>query len=113
VGATDNAGGKWQVSSTGGRFPRWRRDGTELFFLSADNMLMAATVNGQRSALEVGAVRALFEARVRPQGYLGYGTGPNYDVSPDGQRLLVNAAVAGQTTTPITIIVNWPAALKP
>ena len=36
-----------------------------------------------------------------------------YMVAPDGQRFLVNAAVAGQTTTPITLMVNWPAALKP
>jgi hypothetical protein len=70
-------------------------------------MAAAATVNGQGSAFEVGAVRALLEPRIRTQGYLGYGTGSNYDVSPDGQRFLVNAAVAGQTTTPITLIVNW------
>ena len=76
-------------------------------------MLMAATVNGQGSAFEVGTVRALFEVRPRLQAYLGYGAGSNYDVSPDGQRFLVNAAVAGQTTAPITLIVNWAAALSP
>ncbi|MDO8795816.1 MAG: protein kinase [Vicinamibacterales bacterium] len=110
--STENSGGKWQVSSTGGTVPRWRRDGKELFYLSADNKLMAATVNGQGSAFEVGAVHALFEVHRRLAGYLGYGAGSNYDVSPDGQRFLVNAAVSGQTTAPITLIVNWTAALK-
>ncbi len=110
--AADSAGGKWQVSSTGGTDPRWRRDGRELFYLSADNTLMAATVNSQGSAFEVDAVRPLFEVRPRLASYLGYGVGSNYDVSPDGQRFLVNAAVAGQTTAPITLVVNWMAALN-
>jgi hypothetical protein len=111
VQPTDSSGGKWQVSSTGGADPRWRRDGKELFYLSPDNKLMAAIVNGQGSAFEVGAVHALFEVHRRLAGYLGYGAGYNYDVS-DGQRFLVNVAVSGETTSPITLIVNWPAALK-
>ena len=111
VRPTDNSGDKWQVSSTGGSVPRWRRDGKELFYVSADNTLMAATVNGQGSALEVAAVRPLFEIHPRLTFYLGFGVGSNYDVSPDGQRFLVNA-VTGEATAPITLIVNWPAALK-
>src|SRR5262249_10506627 len=31
------SGGKWQISSAGGRRPRWRADGRELFYLSPDN----------------------------------------------------------------------------
>ena len=27
-------GGTWQVSTTGGLYPRWRRDGKEIFFIS-------------------------------------------------------------------------------
>jgi serine/threonine protein kinase len=111
-GGTNNAGGKWQVSSAGGALAIWRRDGRELFFLSPDNKLMAVTVNGQGSAFEIGAVRTLFEVRPRSGAYLGYGSGNVYGVSPDGQRFLVNTALAGQETAPITLVVNWPAALK-
>ena len=32
-----SANSKWQVSSEGGEEPRWRRDGKELFYLSADD----------------------------------------------------------------------------
>ena len=110
--STDPSGNKWQVSSTGGSVPRWRRDGKELFYLSADNKLMAATVNGQGSAFEVAAVRMLFEVHSRLTFYRGYGAGSNYDVSPDGQRFLVNAVVSRETTAPITLIVNWTGALK-
>jgi len=38
--------GKWEVSTGGGRFPRWRRDGKELFYLSPDNKLMSAGIFG-------------------------------------------------------------------
>ena len=100
-------GGKWQISTAGGNLPRWRHDGKELFYLAPDNKLMVAAVNGQGAAFEVGAVGPLFE-QMRPTGqrYI-------YDVSPDGQRFLVNT-VGNQTapTTPITVVVNWTAGLR-
>src|SRR5262249_12768931 len=34
-------GGKRQVSTGGGNFPRWRRDGLELFYYAGDGKLMA------------------------------------------------------------------------
>jgi hypothetical protein len=34
-----------------------------------------------------------------------------YDVSPDGQRFLINKAIQDPVDAPIHIIVNWPALL--
>ena len=102
-------GGKWQISTVGGRFPRWRRDGKELFYLAPDNRLMAATVNGQGSAFEVGAVRPLFQAGTRTAGDpAAY----PYDVSAGGQRFLVNTFLDQAAQAPITIVQNWTAGLK-
>ena len=103
-GASD---GKWQVSTAGGSAPRWRGDGKEIFYLggSALNKLMAAAVNGQGSAFEVGAVRPLFDTRPRWPRWV-------YVVSPDGQRFLVNTLVEEAAAAPITLVVNWPALLK-
>ena len=99
-------GGKWQVSTAGGSYPRWRRDGAELFYLAADNRLMAATVNGQGSGFEVGAVRPLFATRARTaRRYM-------YDVSADGQRFLINTLVEEAALEPITLVVNWTAGLR-
>jgi eukaryotic-like serine/threonine-protein kinase len=98
-------GGKWQVSTTGGTQPRYRRDGKEIFYLAPDNKLMAAAVNGQGSAFEVGAVRPLFDTRPSGPGFV-------YDVAPDGQRFLVNTLTEEVASTPITLVVNWPALLK-
>ena len=34
-----------------------------------------------------------------------------YDVSADGARFVMNVPVGGDTTPPITVVVNWQAAL--
>jgi Tol biopolymer transport system component len=57
-------GGKRQISSAGGVHPRWRGDGKELFYLAANNRLMAAEVDSAAASFEVGAMRDLFEARL-------------------------------------------------
>jgi dipeptidyl aminopeptidase/acylaminoacyl peptidase len=102
-----DAGGKWQVSTAGGTLPRWRGDGREIFYMDPDNTLMAAEVNGQDSAFEVGAVRELFETRPRAMR-------SSYDVTADGQRFLINTLEepASATALPITLVVNWPALVK-
>jgi Tol biopolymer transport system component len=98
-------GGKWQVSTAGGNWPRWRRDGREIFYMAPDNRLMVATVDGQGSGFQISAVRALFETRAR------INQRAMYDVTPDGQRFLINTVVE-QAVQPITLVVNWPALLK-
>ena len=76
-------GGKWQVSTGGGTWPRWRRDSKEIFYLSPDNKVMAAEVKGNGSGFEIGAVRALFETRPYRSG------GAAFDMSTDGQRFII------------------------
>jgi hypothetical protein len=98
-------GGKRQVSSDGGTQPRWRRDGSEIFYLAPDTMLMAAAVNGKGSSFEVGDVKPLFETRANVGNH-------RYDVTPDGQRFLVNRSREGAASAPIRVVVNWTAGLK-
>jgi Tol biopolymer transport system component len=100
-------GGKWQVSTEGGWYPRWRRDGRELFYVSADSKLMSAEVKANGTSLEVGAVRPLFETRP----YYGLFSGSAYDVAADGQRFIF-AYEPQQSNSAITLVVNWPAALR-
>jgi hypothetical protein len=102
-------GSSWRISPAGGGWPRWRHDAKEMFYLSPDNTLTAAVVNGQASSFVVGPARPLFKLPLRPMvrldAYL-------YDVSPDGQRFLVNTFVEETTSTAITLVVNWTAGLK-
>jgi Tol biopolymer transport system component len=99
-------GGKWLVSTGGGSWSRWRRDGKEIFYVDPANRLMAAEVNGEGAAFEVQNVRPLFETRAR--------TGPRYmyDVSADGQRFLINSLPEQPATPPLTLVINWPALLQ-
>ncbi len=99
---------KTRVSPAGGSYPRWRPDGTELFYLTPTPgaKLMAATLVRRGAALDVTAVRAMFDPQVSQTGrYM-------YDVSPDGQRFLVNTIdEAALKPQPMTVVLNWPAAL--
>lgn len=94
-------GGKRQVSISGGAFPRWRRDGKELYYITTENMIMACDIALRDAMVEVSNVRPLFEL-------------PSfaYDVSADGKRFLVAAPYETQNQAPLTLIVNWDAELK-
>jgi hypothetical protein len=101
-------GGKWQVSTSGGVFPVWRRDGTELFYLALDSSaFMAAEVKTKGSTFEVHEVRLLFRRQVRTVA------GNGYNVSSDGLRFLVNSIPpAEQNPVPITLVTNWTGGLR-
>lgn len=100
--------GKWQVSVQGGLQPVWRHDGKELFYWSADNMLMAAPVALNPNGVQVGSAQPLFRFN-NPVGIVGI-VSP-YDVTADGQRFLL-ITTPQQTPKPITLVTNWTAELK-
>jgi len=97
-------GGKWQVSSGGGRCPRWRGDGKEIFYLSPDNQMMAAEVEERGNSIQVQAAQVLFRV-----GAAGLTFSP-YDVTPDGKKFIINTL--SEQNTPLTLVVNWTANLK-
>jgi Tol biopolymer transport system component len=102
---------KWQISSNGGAWPRWRGDGREIFYEDAEGRLVAASVDGSGAAFVVGAVQPLFMPRMRSTAWAG-STSYNYDVTADGQRFLINTADESQSDTPITLLLNWAGNLR-
>jgi Tol biopolymer transport system component len=76
-------GGKWQISTEGGMEPTWNPNGRELFYRIGDKM-MAVDITTEPN-FKAGKPKVLFERRYEPTP----ATGPNYDVSPDGQRFLM------------------------
>jgi len=95
------------VSAGGGSQPRWRRDGSELFYIRADGTLMVVPI--LRSAgqdLEVGPATPLFRTHLANVS----SPKPQYAVSQDGQRFLMAVAVDA-TSAPITVVQNWTASL--
>ena len=101
-------GQKVRVSTAGGDQARWRRDGRELFYVSLDGRLMSVPIQTAPD-LKVGAPVALFETSLVAGG--GLGTNAHYDVTPDGQRFIVASRLGDTGNPPITVVLNWLAAL--
>jgi Tol biopolymer transport system component len=91
-----------QVSTDGGTQPRWRADGRELFYISPDRKVMAVDVRTEPQ-FETGTPRALFQTRI-----LSLVEARNhYDVTPDGQRFVVNSRRQEDASLPITVVSGW------
>lgn len=105
--------GKWQISTEGGSHPRWARRGTELFYLTADGVLRAVSVHAEGPAFSAGTPRPLFSTRAMLEDHNGGTLHYTYDVSADGMRFVVNERVTpANQSAPLTIVLNWMAALK-
>jgi len=91
------AGRRYLVSARGGFQARWRRDGKELFFLATNGTLttslMVADVDGDAKDFEVKDVKKLFDTAVPYPPYHAY------DVSADGQRILISSALLRADST--------------
>jgi Tol biopolymer transport system component len=103
-------GSKWQISNNGGHQPAWRHDGRELFYLSGDRRLMAASLR-LATKVTVGSTSALFSIPTDApiEGRISYAP------AADGQRFLVNVAAPDRATLPpfeTEVVVNWPATLR-
>jgi Tol biopolymer transport system component len=94
-------GRKWQVSTGGGYVPRWRADGREILYQTADQKLMAVDVEAADGGLRIGMPRPVF----------GLPDNATYDVSADGERFLVNRPMMQTAQAPLMLVTNWPALL--
>jgi Tol biopolymer transport system component len=102
-------GSQRQVSTRGGSQPRWRRDGKELFYIAADNRLMAVPIHlpSANETPDIGVPFPLFATRLAAPSNAQHG----YAVAPDG-RFLMNVIGDESSAAPITIVQNWTAGLK-
>jgi Tol biopolymer transport system component len=101
-----------QVSSGGGFLPRWRRDGRELFYLTAKGELVAVSVT-REARLAVGETRRLFSPPVAsPVGMSQPFFGSDYDVTADGQRFLFNLGSESAQGS-FVVRLGWQRALMP
>ena len=126
--------GHWQISNGGGDWPRWRKDGKELFYhsigptaapQSAGNPVFVGpiytvNVNGAGTSFEHDPPKALLNLRAINLTHSG-GDYHTYAVSPDGQRFLyfqfVVPVTANQATDPdhpsgLVVAMNWESGLK-
>jgi Tol biopolymer transport system component len=103
--------GRWQVSDSGGGFPRWARSGRELFY-RVDDGVMAASVEPMGDGLRTGKPTRLFTGPFRG-GVTGVAMGGNtfadYDVSADGQHFVMFPSTDVESTNRgiITLATHW------
>jgi Tol biopolymer transport system component len=91
--------GRWQISTEGGDWPVWRRDGKELFFRQGTK-IMAAPIRLTKTSVEAGKPQALFEVPADTR----------FQVSRDGQRFLIAMPVEGAAAAaPLTVDTDWRA----
>jgi eukaryotic-like serine/threonine-protein kinase len=102
------SGSKWQVSSKGGDWVRWRKDGEELFYVAPDRTVMSVVLLPASSFLEFGTPSGLFALPATFDVNNAY----PYDVMPDGQRFLALTPATDAEQPPMTVIVNWRAELS-
>ena len=99
-----------QVSSAGGQEPRWRKDGKELFCVSADGRMMTVQVTTD-AGFKAGSPVALFQTQRRRQPVSSFAVF-SYDVSADGQRYLIITKVDEANTAPLSVFLNWASEME-
>jgi hypothetical protein len=107
VSSDGKAGGQQMISQGGGSQPLWRRDGKELFYISADSKVMAVSVSTATAFQRRGTPVALFAAPI-------YGGGRNthrWAVMPNGRFLIISVLTVA-ASEPVTVIMNWKELLK-
>ncbi len=104
------AGGRWQVSDEGGAYPRWAKDGSELYYRTDDGIV---GVDVQATGDSFGASRPRLIASGNFVGGLGGvavagNTFADYDVAPDGRFVMFPKAGDEAPNIQLArVVVNW------
>jgi Tol biopolymer transport system component len=106
VQSFSGSGGKWLISTNGGREPVWAHSGREIFYRSGDKMMAAAVAT--QPTFQAATSRLLFQGP-----YEGTNTfSPDYDVTVDDQRFLMVQASEQSRPTDFNVVLNWFEELK-
>ena len=135
VQAFPSGAGHWQVSNAGGDWPRWRKDGKELFYHSIGpagtpsvvgppapwGPLYGVAVDGRGNAFVSGAPYEVVTLRALGFAHPG-GDYHTYAVAPDGQSFLylqlmpLGSTAAGAAgpdpSSGLMVAMNWTRTLK-
>jgi hypothetical protein len=96
-----------RASIEGGTQPRWNPSAPELFFIGADDRLMAVPIRiaSGGGKIEPGAPLALFRTDVGSTAVQAFRQ--QYVVSPVGRSFIMYSTVREGSASPITVILNW------
>jgi eukaryotic-like serine/threonine-protein kinase len=112
VRAFPSGAARLQVSHDGGAEPIWCNGGRELIYLTRRGTFTSAAVQIDDGAVGIGPPTPLFHVPLVGSSSVGTLARNQYDVTSDGQRLLVNEPAMDPSAIPITVVVNWLKALQ-
>ena len=89
-----STGGKWQISTRGGSYSSWSRDGHALYYTALDQRIMVVDYAAAGESFAAGKPRVWSETPIRPT-LAGF---QPMDLAPDGKRFAVlpSAVVADE-----------------
>jgi len=102
-------GGRWQISSDGGREPVWGAGSGEIFYRSGENLVSVPVQT--EPVFRAGKPLVLFHGGY--EGLLGNLGAPDFDVTADGKRfLMIRSPELNLKLTQIRVVLDWFEELK-
>jgi Tol biopolymer transport system component len=105
---SEGLAGKSLVSSAGGRQPRWRADGKELFYIALDGKLMAVDTRMEPTFQPLTPHLLFATPTITGATNVQF----RYDVTSDGKKFLMVNVATGEPSSPVTVVLNWEAGLN-
>jgi len=99
-----SSNGESPIIVDGGCDPTWSLSGKEILYVNPDSGALMSV------AVDMGVPPRVGTPKVIHPGYLLLSSIHSFAVLPGEQRFLIN--VREERTSPITVILNWPALLK-
>jgi serine/threonine-protein kinase len=101
-------GGKIPISTGGGSYPIWSRNGRDLFFLGPDQRIIVVSYTARGDSFVAGKPHVWSEKRLLDRPY------ETYDLAPDGERFAVILYADGtaEPITQLTVLLNFFDELK-
>jgi serine/threonine-protein kinase len=106
-GGAGSGSGEWQISTGGGGYPIWSRNGRELFYENPDNRIIVTTYTAKADSFAADKPRLWSNTQV-----LGFAPVLwNLDLAPDGKRFAVfprpDATGEQKGSVHVTVLLNF------
>ncbi len=103
-------GGRWQISSGGGRTPLWTKDGRELFYEALDHRVMAVSYRASGDTFTTTKPRVWSEVRLTSSNLA------TFDITPDGKHIVAvlpeGAEEKPKPDNHLTVLLNFTDELR-
>jgi serine/threonine-protein kinase len=102
---------RWQISTEGGAFPAWTRDGKEIVYQDGRGRVMAAVREDGIDGVDFSSPEPLFTFGPN----MGNGFFRAFDVTSDGERFVFldrDAVPGSESAVQLILIQNWTEELK-